>query len=378
MKMQRLWRVFPAALIVLAGVASFRADAASAADVRSYDVRPYISPDFCAAIVIHPEQIEKSTLAETLKSALPQQKGGDPTAAAKAALKGQKNLPPGMDVEKLAKLLEGASIRRLVIVFDGTQNAPPGGAPTAAAPSETDVEAGVIVQFSGDVDGEGLISASSSEWKAVEISGHKCKSMKAPNSSEIAAVAPDSHTVIAGHRATVEKMLANNEGDRPLLKQLQRASLKHDILFEFCAAPTRRVKVTRKPSALLASLSELAETAESLSVQVDFSGPSLLHCELISDKPEKAAMLAMIGKSQIEAAKKQFAALKQNPPPLAPPTLVPVFSKLGDEVLAGVEIKADGPRLTVDLPTPASLPDALKAVGQLASVMMPPPARRGR
>ena len=302
--------------------------------------------------------------------------GGDPAAAA-AMLKSQKNLPKGMDVEKLAKLLQGASVRRVVIAFDGTPIVSESPL-TAGGPSGTEVAAGIIVQFTDDVDGESLVSAISSEWKAVEISGHKCKTLKTPDSPEIAVVAPDSRTLIAGNRATVEKMLAKNEGDRPLLKQLQRASLKHDILIEFSAEPTRaaRAKSTGKMPGSLAFLFGLAETAESLSVQVDFSGPSLLHCELTSDKPEKAAGLAMMGKLQIDAAKKKFAELKKSPPMFTPPMLVPVLSKLGDEVLAGVEIKSDGPRLTVDLPTPDSLPDALKAVAKLAAMMPPPGAGR--
>ena len=364
MKVQRLRRVIPAAAVVLAGLVSFQADTARAAA----ELLPYFSPDFCFAIVIHPEQIGNSTLAQALKSALPQQKTGDPTAAAKAMLKTQKNLPPGMDLEKLAKLLKDAPVKRVVIVVNGV--------PVARGPSGMDVGGGLIVQFSKEVDGESIVSATSSEWKEVEIAGHKCKTLKTEDSSEIVAVVPDTRTLIAGHRTTVEKMLGQNTGDRPLLKQLQRSSLKHDILIEFCAAPTRseRAKVTGKPSDLLNSLSQLAQTAESLSLQVDFSGPSLMHCELTTDKPEKAAMLATMGKSQIEVAKQQFAALKQSP--LIPPTLAPAASKLGDEVLGGVEIKSDGPKLTVDLPTPDSLSEALVALAKLAPTMMPPGAGR--
>ena len=372
MNVQRLWRVIPAAAVVLAGLVFFPSrDTARAAA----ELLPYFSPDFCFAIVIHPEQIGNSTLAQALKSALPQQKTGDPTAAAKAMLKTQKNLPPGMDLEKLAKLLKDAPVKRVVIVVDGVPVAR-GNAQAAGGKSDMDVGAGLIVQFSKDVDGESIVSATSSEWKEVEIAGHKCKTLKTEDSSEIAAVVPDTRTLIAGHRTTVEKMLGQNTGDRPLLKQLQRSSLKHDILIEFCAAPTRseRAKVTGKPSDLLNSLSQLAQTAESLSLQVDFSGPSLLHCELTSDKPEKVAMLATMGKSQIEVAKQQFAALKQSP--LIPPTLAPAASKLGDEVLGGVEIKANGPKLTVDLPTPDSLSDALVALAKLAPTMMPPGAGR--
>src|SRR5208282_1715567 len=75
---------------------------------RGADLGHYISPDFCAALVIHPDRISKSTLAEAIKPDLPKAKESpDAMKAAVAALANQKGLPPGFDLAKIAKLLEG-------------------------------------------------------------------------------------------------------------------------------------------------------------------------------------------------------------------------------------------------------------------------------
>src|ERR1700722_14834910 len=77
-----------------------------APSARGAELTKYISSDFCAALVIHPERIKKSTLAVAFKEGSPTGTSDDDSSkAAIAFLKGQKSLPPGMDPDKLAKLL---------------------------------------------------------------------------------------------------------------------------------------------------------------------------------------------------------------------------------------------------------------------------------
>jgi hypothetical protein len=354
--------VFSAAAIALAGLSLGSMQAARAADLTQY-----ISPDFCAVLVIHPDRIGESTLAEAVKSVLPKEAvNGDPTMALKAMAQNQKNLPPGFNAEKLAKLLKDVKVHRVVVAFDTNAEKP------AAAGG------GLIVQFASDVDGEAILSAVSTAWQDADIGGVKCKSMKSPDGADIAAVAPDSRMLIAGVKATVAKMLAKNEGERPLLKQLQKASLKHDILVEFYAEPmwaglTKSSGKSIDQLAASAGNPDMAKDVKSVSLQLDFSGKTLLHGEVSSGKPETAATLAMMGQVGVNGGKQQFAALKRQPPPLLPPPLVPVLSKLGDEIFAGLAIKSDGPLLTVDLPMPDSLPDALKAGAKMIPGAMPAP-----
>ena len=363
--MQRVWRAIPAAAIVLAAVSLGRMQAARAADLTQY-----ISPDFCAVLVIHPDRIGESTLAEAVKSALPKDAtGGDPAATIKAMAKNQKNLPPGFDVEKLSKLLQDAKVHRIVIAFDTNTEKP------AAAGG------GLIVQFASDVDGDAILSAVSTDWQPAELSGVKCKTMKSSDGTEIAAVAPDSRMLIAGVKATVAKMLAKNDGERPLLKQLQKASLKHDILIEF-HGESMWAGLTKSSGKsideLLApmknpAMANMAKDVKSVSLQLDFSGKSLLHGEVASGKPETAATMAMMANMGVSGGKQQFEAMKKQPLPLIPPNVLPVLTKLGDEIFAGLQIKAEGPQLTVDLPMPDSLPDALKAAAKMIPGAVPAP-----
>jgi hypothetical protein len=206
--------------------------------------------------------------------------------------------------------------------------------------------------------------------------------MKSPDGTEIAAVAPDSRMLIAGVKATVAKMLAKNDGERPLLKQLQKASLQHDILIEFYGEPmwAGMTKSSGKSiDELLApmknpAMANMAKDVKSVSLQLDFSGKSLLHSEVASGKPETAATMAMMGNMGVAGGKQQFEAMKKQPLPFIPPNLVPVLTKLGDEIFAGLTIKSEGPQLTVDLPMPDSLPDALKAGAKMIPAAVPPPA----
>ena len=69
-------------------------------------------------------------------------------------------------------------------------------------------------------------------WQPAEAEGTKYMKMKNPTAGQpdVAAVVADSQTLIAGFDVTVVKMLAKDQGEQPLVKQLQRASFKNDIL----------------------------------------------------------------------------------------------------------------------------------------------------
>lgn len=167
-----------------------------------------------------------------------------------------------------------------------------------------------------------------------------------------------------------------------MLKQLQKASLKHDILVEFYAEPliAGLTKSTGKSIDELLkpmnnpSMASMAKDVKSVSLQLDFSGKTLLHGEVASGKPETAATMAMMGNMGVSGGKQQFEAMKKQPPPLLPPNLLPVLTKLGDEIFAGLTIKAEGTQLTIDLPTPDSLPEALKAGAKMIPAAVPAPS----
>ena len=80
-------------------------------------------------------------------------------------------------------------------------------------------------------------------------------------------------------------------------------------------------------------------------------------------------MYSAVARSAVSDAKPKFEAMKKQPMPFVPPPAVKMLSKVGDEVFDGLVIKNEGPQLAVDLPMPASLPEALKLAGQIAAQM---------
>ncbi len=342
---------------------------------RGANLARYLSSDFCAAVVIHPDRISKSTLAVGLKSSLPKEMLSDGSnLAAITPMMNQKNLPRGMDLAKLAELLKGKTIVRIVVLIDPILTAD-----VPAAP-------GIIVQFGDDIDGDAILSAVCSEWQPAETNGVKYKTLKNPQPGKpsIAALAPDARTLIAGLDGTVVKMLAKDQGSQPLLKQLRHTNFDNDIILEFLAEPllAQADKGGQSAEKVLAKLggpdlARLAKEVKSFSAKLNYSGETLLHAEVVTDTPDRAAMYAAAARSNVNDFKPQFEAMKKQPLPFVPPPAVKVLSKLGDEVFDGLTIKNDGPQLVVDLAMPASLPEALKVAVQTAAQMagqMKPPA----
>jgi hypothetical protein len=367
MAMQRLGSVCVGLAIVLAGVAS---RGAMAEEAKGGELVRFVAPDFCAAIVIHPERIAKTPLANAIKSVMPKQKDEtSDVAALLTTLNTQGQLPPGMNVEQLTKLLEGKKAHRVIVLVDPM--------PAADVPASP----GLIVQFSTDVDGEAILSAASKEWKPADTKGIKYQKMKSPEAGkpDIAASVVDARTIVFGLESTVVKMLAKSQGSSPLLNRLRKADLNNDIIVEVVAetALKKIAKSTGKSIeealADLAPQAVMAKDVKSFSATINYSGKTLLHAELVTTKEESAGTLGMLATMGISAGKEKLAEFKKDPPPLPPKALKPL-TKLCEEVLGSLKVKNDGPRLVIDLPMPASLPDAIKAMGELAKDMPAPPA----
>ena len=363
----RSWRVGLAVALALSGLS--RGTNSS----RAASLSQYLSPDFCAVLVIHPQRISQSTLGEAVKSGLPPAvAGADPIATAVGALKNQKSgLPPGMDPDKLAKLLQGKPVQRIAIFIDSTmEKNTPGSA--------------LVAQFGSDIDGEGILAALTTDSQPAQSNGSKYRKLKdKPGEPDGAALAPDNRTLILGVESTVVKMLAAQQGERPLLKQLQRASFDNDIILEYCAEPmwagltkasgksideTLAPMVGKDPA-----MAGMAKDIKSVSLRVNFSGKKLLRGEAATGKQETASMMSTIGQQLKGTAKQKLEELKKQPPPGPAAMLVPILAKVGDEALQGLEIKAEGPQMTVDLATPDSLAATLKALAQMVGAMIPAP-----
>jgi hypothetical protein len=365
MSTRRSWWLGPALAIALSGLMG------QTNSLRAAGLSQYLSPDFCAVLVIQPERIGQSTLAEAIKSALPASVMKADPAAAVAALKAQKgNVPPGMDAEKLVQLFQGKSVQRLALFFD-------------AAMEKNIPGIALVAQFSSDIDGEAILSAITTEWQTADANGAKYRKLKGkPGQPDGAAVAPDGRTLIFGVESAVLKMLAGQQGERPLLKQLQRASFDNDIVFELYAdalwagvAKTagKSIDETIALAVKDPSMAALAKDVKSLSVRINFSGKKLLRGEVATGKPETAATLSTLGQQMKDSAKQEYEDMKKKPPQGPAAMVLPMLSKVGDEAFQGLEIKADGTLMSVDLAMPDSLASTLKSLVQMFGAMIPGP-----
>lgn len=372
MSILRLPTVSVGLAIILSGLLSHTAPAAE----KGTNLSRFISADFCAAIVVHPERISTSPLAAALKSAFPSQGDAPDLSSLVKIAAAQGPLPAGLDADQLAQLLKGKPVHRLVLLVDPF--------PTPKIPAAP----GLIVQFSADIDGQAILAATSKDWKPAEAQGVKYQTVKNPEADQpdIAACVVDNRTILVGLESTVVKMLAKSPSPQALLEQLRKTSLNHDIIVEFIADPllTKLTQTTGKSVeeslTALGPQGAMFKDLKSLSATLDYSGKTLFHAELVTAKDESSGMLGMLANMGLTAGKEKFEELKKAPPPFPPAILDPLM-KLGDEVLKNLKIKNTGPRLIVDLPMPASLPDALKAMGQLAPMLQqlpsqPPPAKK--
>ena len=181
----RSWRVGLAVLLVLSGV--LRGTSSS----RAASLPQYLSPDFCAVLVIHPQRISESTLGEAIKSGLPAAVANvDPIAAAVGSLKNQKSgLPPGMDPDKLSQLLQGKAVQRIVLFIDSSMDK---NTPNSA----------LVAQFGKDIDGEGILAALTTEWQPAESNGTKYRKLKdKPGEADGAALRPTTARSSSDRRA---------------------------------------------------------------------------------------------------------------------------------------------------------------------------------
>lgn len=347
--------------LVVAGLALGLASAGAFAQSKGGGaLARYVAPDFCGAIVIHPQRIAQSPVAAALKE------GGSASAGAAPALamlQAQAGLASsGIDAQKLASAIQGKPIRRVVVLLDALLAPKPMAAP------------GVILQFEGPVDGKAILAALSADWKPADAGGTPIQTLKNPAEGlpPIAVCVCDEQTIIGGLQPTVEKMLAKDQGQQPLLDQLRHTSLENDIVVEFLAAPLL-AKLAKSPEALAAlgdpTMALMAQEVKSLSTTINLSGATLFHAELTTAKDETAAQVKMMADMGVAAGKMKLEEFKAKPPAIAPADIAPLVSKLGDEVLGGLTLKNEGPKLVIDLPMPASLVETLKAISKKTAAL---------
>ena len=123
------------------------------------------------------------------------------------------------------------------------------------------------------------------------------------------------------------KTLAVQQGERPLLKQLQRASFDNDITPRG-PPPNRCGRASPKPAASRSTkrsapmvgkdpaMAGMAKDIKSVSLRVNFSGKKLLRGEAATGKQETASMMLTIGQQLKGTAKQKLEESQKQPHPV--------------------------------------------------------------
>ncbi len=339
--------------------AALAVESAAAQSPPKGDLSAYISPEFCAAVVIHPQRLAESPiLAKLPKKA--DQSGPADMGAAMLALS-QVPAAQKVNLMKLAEALAGNALRRIVVVVDPT--------PNEAGP----VSGGVILQFDAELDGDVLFPAVVPDAQKKEIQGAACYTFKPEGPKEVTVAAcARGKIVLVAPEATMKKMLTPASAVGPLLGQLRKTGLANDVIVEYAAQPLSKGLAAGGMS--LEKLAQadpqvaLATQIQAASVTLNLSGETLLAAQLAVKDEAAAAQMAAMLEGVKAMGQQQFEALKQQPMPMLPPQLSEqLFTVVGD--LLG-KTKVDKSRATVSLTIgmPKGLAELLEQAAQMAAM----------
>jgi len=329
------------------------------------DLAAFIAPDFCAAIVIHPQRLAESPIAAALQVGTPAAQESPAAGMAAMAMAMPKAAEAGVDLMKLTQVLGNNQLRRIVVLVEPF--------PTAEIPASP----AVILQFEADVDPDQLFPALAKGAEKAEHQGATYyKSATAIEGVVLAGHVAAGKIVLVAPEPTLLKMLTTSETPGPLLTQLRHTGMGNDIILEYVAKPLLDAagKAGKSPENLFPQGDDptggLIKDVASASMTLNLSGASLAHLEVVAgDEAVAAKLQAMLAGLQAMATQ-QYEGVKKEPPPQLPaPLATPIFA-VGDDLLKGLAIKQDGTRVVVDLKMPKGLPELVKNLAAIAPMMM--------
>lgn len=358
------------------------------------DLGQFIAPDFCVAVVVHPQQIAQSPLAAMLPVAqAPAMIASDPEAA------------------KLAQQIDPKTIHRVVVLLD-------------PAALESNLPPAVVVQFSKDFDAAGLLKQAFDDVQPGEIEGKAVLTSKKAGKGDVAGAAyvANPRTLVLAPEPTMKKMLASSDEPRLLLNQLRRSNLQSDILVEVLAGPLNKAMgkapaggpmgkppmpgegssatppgpgegpagmppqmpgagaMGMMPSMAMASAG-LAEV-KSASLAINFTGDKLLQLTLVGAKRDSVGklyqqfnMLQMMANPKLKA-KSAPAAGQPQPGQPQPPGAGPM-GEFGEQILKGLKVRKMEDRVQVTIKMPEDLPGLVQKATASAMTQVPPPGAGG-
>jgi hypothetical protein len=299
----------------------------------------FVHPDFCAAIVLHPSRMLQSPLMKQMESL----SGMAGSAAAGNTGGGGPNMALAGELHKFLP-----KIRRMTVLL-------------SPAPAEKSlVQGAAIVQFQDAADVEPFLAILFKK-EAPKTAEYQGTQYWIQPTNQIVTCHAGGRILIPTQEATLQKMLGRNTGSRPLLDQLRRAGLDHDMLIEVLAEPVLAAvakSTGQSPAAMVTKagpLGDLFTETKSLSLAVDLSGETLARLRIASGSEESANKLMGVFSLAPMMGPQLIAQAKKEPPKGLPPAAAQVVIELGEELLQGLKVTKEGNSVVVTLAMPKDL-----------------------
>ena len=293
-----------------------------------------VTPDFFAAVVVHPQEILRSPGAEGL-----------PLKEPLALL--QKST--GVDSRR---------VEQLVMLFE----MPPAAGASRGMPRPT-----AILRFGEPVDVEKLVEKLVK--KLVKPTGASVQTVREGDlvyyrhgpRGDLAACAAGDRTVVISHEAMLKKIIARTGGNTPLADRLRAADGGADLLAVLVVEPVRQMIEQAAAGAKdeipeeLAPFAAMAEHLEAATLTADLSGDPIVRLVLEATGTESAGKLEEMAQGLVAMAGIFYTSRREEMLQQEPREASKAVVELADEVLRGIKVVKKADRVVVTIKRPKGM-----------------------
>jgi prepilin-type processing-associated H-X9-DG protein len=305
----------------------------------------YVTPDFFAALVIHPQRIVKSPLVAPL-------------------------LKDEMVAGQIRRLgIEPAEIEEAMVLMP---------VPTKNKPSGKGESPCFVVRFAHAVDAKSLLAKLQgmvTEGEAAGLGETTCAGKKCyqfASAPWCIAHVPDDRTILLGTDLNMTKILSAGEASGPLAGRLRQADADTDAIFAMALESVRDyvndgTKESKRgaPPAMVPFL-DIPRMLKGATFMLDLTGDTLLTVVLEANDAPAAAKVEQLVKDGQNMGGEQLASMRKEMPPATKQAVAPIFD-LGSQVLSGLSVTQSKSEVKITVKRPAGMAEA---VPKLAAMMM--------
>jgi hypothetical protein len=289
----------------------------------------YASPDFAAAIILHPQRIAKSPSL----AGVPQDQLLAPVL-----------LVTGIDPRK---------VERAIIYVD-----PFPGGNVAFLPA-------AVVRLAEGGKGQEQLTAAIGKLQEASHQGQKYfQGERKMAGAPICGLVSGDRTLVIATEPTLHKMLAAKEGQGPMAETIKGIDGSHDLILIGIPPPmvqsAAKEILERNKDQLpppLAKAPTIVDHLGSFIIAVDLQGATFLEVQLTAKSAESAAKLHDFAKTGVDAWKRLHATVR-NDIPIKP------LQEVLDQATEGMAVKQTGSTVVVSVKMPKSLPELLNVAAK--------------